>query len=173
MGRAKPAADAARDRCASCGAVAQISPRLTGQPREWALRACGWLSLQQDRDRPAVERRLMCPHCLVSPPPRAVDLLTAWGIPPDTFANLRPPAPKPRGDPEASARKGARVRKCSSCGRWLEESAGWTVRVGGQLHASASKLTVKERTHALWYCGSAGCQAQAKRIAAQKAHEAR
>ena len=169
----KPAPAPAVDRCASCGEAAQISPRLRGEPRQWALRACGWLSLKPERETFPVEQRLMCPHCLVAPPPLALDLLAAWGIPSDTFANLVPPIPKPQRDRSRAPATRSRVRKCSSCGRWLEVSTDWTVRVGGKLRPATAKLSTKERTQAFWYCGSAGCQTQAKRIAAQRAHEAR
>jgi hypothetical protein len=167
----KASFDAAVDRCSSCGEAAQISPRLEGQPRLWALRSQGWLALTPKAGDPWGERRLMCAHCLVAPPPRAVELLSSWGIPIDAFVNLKPPVPTPRRAKARRASETTLVRKCSSCGRWLDKAQAWTVRLGAELRPGTAKLSAKERGHALWYCGSAGCQAQAKRFASQRGRE--
>jgi hypothetical protein len=159
----------ALDSCAACGDTARISPRLSGEERKWALRDQGWLSLAAEKtDGPPLprERLLLCPHCLVAPPPKAAELLVARGIPPDAFVKLKPPAPKPQRE-RAARRKSTLVRKCASCGRWLEASPDWTVRVGAKLRSAGTKLRPKELLVALWYCGSPGCRAQAKRRAAR------
>lgn len=167
------AVDAAADHCASCGEPAHISPRLRGTPRDWALRDQGWLSLPAPKpDGPPLpqERPLLCPHCLVAPPPRALELLTSLGISPDAFVNLKPPARKPRRNKAPRPTKPL-MRKCSSCGRWLEASQEWIVRLGAELRPGPAKLTPKERALALWYCGSPGCQAEARRRALQHGKE--
>lgn len=160
----------ADDRCSSCGETAPVSPRLEGEPRQWALRDRGWLSLAAKTEEPLVERRLLCPHCLVAPTPKAVELLSASGLSPDAFVNLKPPYPKPRREKAQRPTK-TLVRKCSSCGRWLEKSEAWTIRLGAELRPWTQKLSFKERAVALWYCGSRGCQEQAKRAAAQHRSE--
>lgn len=161
------------DRCASCGQAAQISPRLEGEKRQWALRAIGWLSLTEKEAAapgPAGQAsehrsRLLCPHCLVDPSPVVVDLLSDLGVSPYAFANLCPPMPRPSPG-NAQQGKTALVRKCASCGRWVPKSPQWTVRLGAELRPGTAKLTAAERATALWYCGSAGCRKQAERRAA-------
>jgi len=99
----------------------------------------------------------------VAPPAKAIDLLCGLGLAADAFVNLKR---KPKKYGGARPRKPS-VRHCASCGRWLEKSKEWTIRLGTTLRAGDAKLTSRERARALWYCESGGCREQAIRLAAK------